>query len=59
MGMLERGGRIRAGVIPDRTKVEPSHLFRYVHEQAFRFNNRKPMSDTGRFSSLVRKIAGA
>ena len=25
--------------------VEPFHLFRYVDEQAFRFNNRKPMND--------------
>ena len=127
MGMLQRGGKIRAGVIPDRTKatmqpivganvepgtqiysdehgeawrmaeyehsmvnhlrtyvdgnvhtngmenfwsilkrgingtyisVEPFHLFRYVDEQAFRFNNRLPMEDAERFSCLVRKIVG-
>ncbi len=128
LGILERGGQIRASVIPDRTKasiqplvrgsvepgtqihsdehadawrmdddythnvvnhlaqyvdgnvhcngvenfwsllkrtiggtyvsVEPYHLFRYVDEQAFRFNNRKPMSDADRFSFLVRKIVG-
>jgi transposase-like protein len=121
MGMLERGGRVRASVIPDRTKgimqpiirgniepgtqlhtdewvsnyrnvinhlmayvdgnvhtngienfwsllkrsvngtyvsVEPFHLFRYVDEQAFRFNNRLPMQDGARFSYLVRKIVG-
>ena len=29
--------------------VEPFHLFRYVDEQAFRFNNRKPMDDGDRF----------
>jgi transposase-like protein len=38
--------------------VEPFHLFRYVDEQAFRFNNRLPMSDADRFSYLVRKIVG-
>jgi len=38
--------------------VEPFHLFRYVDEQAFRFNNRLPLSDADRFSFLVRKIVG-
>jgi hypothetical protein len=38
--------------------VEPFHLFRYVDEQAFRYNNRKPMDDADRFSFLVRKITG-
>jgi transposase-like protein len=38
--------------------VEPFHLFRYVDEQAFRFNNRLPMSDADRFSFLVRKVVG-
>jgi hypothetical protein len=128
MGMLERGGKVVASVIPDRTKasmqpiirgnvevgteihsdehghnwrmddeythqivnhlaqyvdgnihtngmenfwsllkrtlggtyvsVEPFHLFRYVDEQAFRFNNRKPMDDADRFSYVIRKIVG-
>jgi len=128
MGMLQRGGTVRATVIPDRTKdtmqpivranvepgseihsdefagfwkmdgeyvhqmvnhlrcyvdgnvhtnglenfwsllkraiggtyvsVEPFHLFRYVDEQAFRFNNRLPVSDKDRFDYLVRKIVG-
>jgi transposase-like protein len=38
--------------------VEPFHLFRYVDEQAFRFNNRKPMSDSERFDYLMRKVVG-
>jgi len=38
--------------------VEPFHLFRYVDEQAFRFNNRKPMDDADRFSYAIRKIVG-
>jgi transposase-like protein len=38
--------------------VEPFHLFRYVDEQAFRYNNRKPMDDGERFSYVVREIVG-
>src|SRR4051794_28726915 len=38
--------------------VEPFHLFRYVDEQAFRFNNRKPMDDGDRFRYVMRKIVG-
>lgn len=127
MGMLERGGKVRASVVPDRTKAsmqpvvrgsvesgatlytdehghqwkmdeyefqivnhleeyvngnvhtngmenfwsllkrsiggtyvscEPYHLFRYVDEQAFRFNNRGPMNDEQRFTYAMRKIVG-
>jgi hypothetical protein len=35
--------------------VEPFHLFRYIDEQAFRFNNRK-MTDAERFDIGVREI---
>jgi len=38
--------------------VEPFHLFRYVDEQAFRFNNRKDLDDAGRFSLAVSQIVG-
>jgi transposase-like protein len=38
--------------------VEPFHLFRYLDEQAFRFNNRKPMRDAQRFRLVMRKIVG-
>jgi len=38
--------------------VEPFHLFRYIDEQAFRYNNRKPMDDADRFSYVIRKIVG-
>src|SRR5579864_244092 len=42
--------------------VEPFHLFRYVDEQAFRFNNRKEgnrkMSDVERFDIALSQIAG-
>lgn len=38
--------------------VEPFHLFRYVDEEVFRFNNRKPMDDCDRFRYVMRKIVG-
>jgi transposase-like protein len=38
--------------------VEPFHLFRYVDEQAFRYNNRKDMNDSDRFELAVRQILG-
>jgi len=37
--------------------VEPFHLFRYLHEQAFRFNNRR-MTDADRLDIAVRRIVG-
>jgi hypothetical protein len=40
--------------------VEPFHLFRYLDEQMFRFNNRatpdNPMTDSDRFSLLCSQI---
>jgi transposase-like protein len=37
--------------------VEPFHLFRYLDEQAFRFNKRKA-TDADRFSDAIRAIVG-
>ena len=37
--------------------VEPFHLFRYLDEQAFRFNNRK-LSDSARFMLTAGSIFG-
>ena len=49
---------LKRGIHGTYVSVEPFHLFRYVDEQAFRFNNRKPMSDAERCSYLIRKIVG-
>jgi hypothetical protein len=38
--------------------VEPFHLFRYVDEQVFRFNNRKDSSDSQRFEIAMGNIVG-
>jgi hypothetical protein len=49
---------LKRGIKGTYVSVEPFHLFRYVDEAAFRFNNRLPMTDADRFSFLVRKIVG-
>ena len=42
--------------------VEPFHLFRYIDEQAFRYNNRatkdNPLNDGDRFAAVVSQIVG-
>ncbi|MEP7364043.1 MAG: IS1595 family transposase [Acidobacteriota bacterium] len=38
--------------------VEPFHLFRYLDEQAFRYNNRNDMTDADRFRTVCKHIAG-
>jgi transposase-like protein len=38
--------------------VEPYHLYRYLDEQMFRFNNRKKMSDSQRFALAMSQIGG-
>ena len=37
--------------------VEPFHLFRYLDEQSYRFNNRR-MNDAERFDMAVRQVVG-
>ena len=38
--------------------IEPFHLFRYLDEQAFRYNNRKSMNDKGRFECILSNVEG-
>jgi len=38
--------------------VEPFHLFRYLDEQAYRYNNRKETDDFGRFKTAMSQIVG-
>jgi len=38
--------------------VEPFHLFRYIDEQAFRYNHRSDLDDSDRFDLAVRNIIG-
>jgi hypothetical protein len=49
-------------VVQSFLSVEPFHLFRYLDEQMFRFNNRatkdNPLTDADRFDLAVRNIVG-
>jgi hypothetical protein len=54
---------LKRGLTGTYIAVEPFHLFRYVDEQAFRYNNRKHadgevMTDAERFSAAVSQIVG-
>ena len=48
---------LKRGIAGTYVSVEPFHLFRYLDEQAYRFNNRK-MNDGDRFDLAVRQIVG-
>jgi hypothetical protein len=48
---------LKRGIKGTYVSVEPFHLFRYVDEQAFRFNNRKA-DDAERFHLAVSSIVG-
>jgi transposase-like protein len=54
---------LKRGLKGTYVSVEPFHLFSYIDEQAFRYNNRKhqdeePISDTERFEQLCSRIVG-
>jgi hypothetical protein len=72
MGLLERNSPERAfhtnglenfwsllkrGIKGTYVSVEPFHLFRYLDEHAFRFNERKD-NDAGRFVKVVAGVIG-
>jgi transposase-like protein len=48
---------LKRGINGTYVSVEPFHLFRYLDEQAYRFNNRKA-TDAERFSAAVSGIVG-
>jgi len=48
---------LKRGLKGTYVSVEPFHLFRYLDEQACRFNNRKT-SDAGRFTEVLGSVAG-
>jgi transposase-like protein len=49
---------LKRGIGGTYVSVEPFHLFRYLDEQAFRYNNRKNKSDADRFSMVLSQVAG-
>jgi transposase-like protein len=49
---------LKRGINGTYVSVEPFHLFRYLDEQSFRYNNRKQLHDGHRFSLAVSQIVG-
>jgi transposase-like protein len=53
---------LKRGISGTYVSVEPFHLFRYLDEQVFRYNNRgnreNKVTDSERFDMIVRKIVG-
>lgn len=50
---------LKRGINGTYVSVEPFHLFRYLDEQTFRYNNRKkPLTDGDRFQIALSQIAG-
>ena len=57
-GLENFGSLLKRGISGTYVSVEPFHLFRYLDEQSFRFNNRNDMNDGERFSLAVSQIVG-
>jgi len=57
-GMENFWSLLKRGLKGTYVSVEPFHLFRYVDEQAFRYNNRKDMNDAKRFNLAISQIVG-
>jgi transposase-like protein len=53
---------LKRGLSGTYVSVEPFHLFRYLDEQVFRYNNRatqkNPRTDADRFSAVLSQVAG-
>jgi ISXO2-like transposase domain len=49
---------LKRGLHGTYISVEPFHLFRYIDEQAFRYNNRKQLDDADRFDLAIRQVFG-
>jgi transposase-like protein len=61
-GMENFWSLLKRGINGTYVSVEPFHLFRYLDEQMFRYNNRatkkNPLTDADRFSRAVSQIVG-
>jgi transposase-like protein len=49
---------LKRGIKGTYVSVEPFYLFRYLDEQAFRFNTRQELDDAGRFDLAVSRVMG-
>src|SRR5208282_5651129 len=55
-------GLLKRGINGTYVSIEPFHLFRYLDEQSFRYNNRatakNPLNDSDRFSLVTSQFLG-
>ncbi len=49
---------LKRGINGTYVSVEPFHLFRYLDEQSFRYNNRLDMDDSDRFIAVMKQVVG-
>ena len=49
---------LKRGISGTYVSVEPFHLFRYLDEQAYRYNNRKQLGDFERFKMAASQLVG-
>lgn len=57
-GMENYWSLVKRALTGTYISVEPFHLFRYLDEQAFRYNNRKNTTNADRFTIALSQIAG-
>ncbi len=57
-GMENFWSLLKRGLHGTYISVEPFHLFRYIDEQAYRFNNRNEMNDFDRFKLAMSQVVG-
>ena len=57
-GMENYWSLLKRGLSGTYISVEPFHLFRYLDEQAYRYNNREDMNDFDRFKVAATQIVG-
>jgi transposase-like protein len=57
-GMENFWSLLKRGISGTYVSVEPFHLFRYLDEQSFRYNNRKDMNNADRFALALSQIVG-
>lgn len=57
-GMENYWSLLKRGISGTYVSVEPFHLFRYLDEQAYRYNNRKDMTDAQRFEQAMGNVFG-
>ena len=56
-GMENFWSLLKRGLHGTYISVEPFHLFRYIDERAFRYNNRQ-VTDAERFTSVMKQVVG-